>query len=303
MNGDTTRLRLAENQHDGESSPSVTVAASLAAFGENRDTRFFFPAGSAGATLEALRDLVAEAETGLAVVTGDPGCGKTMLRSELHRRLTEDGCRCATLENGWLDFDGIVLELISQLENRRIEVSEYSDRYSRVAALKQALLRHVVRPNRRFAILIDEAQQLEESALEGIRSLTNINAERQNYMTPVLIGQPDLAQRVASRPEISSRARIVGQLESLSEKETEAYVRHRIGVATGGSDIPFTREALAILHEVSGGIPRVVNQQCKLALNACQALGRKIVDANILRDSAGKLDDGGSWPDSCLLSG
>jgi general secretion pathway protein A len=303
MIGDTTRLRLADDQQNDECSSAALMEACLQAFSENRDTGFFFPGGSAGPTLEALIELVVQADMGLGMVTGDPGCGKTMLRSELHRRLTEDGCLCATLENSWLDFDGIILELVSQLEGRRIGASEFPDRYSRVAALKQAILHHVVRPGRRLAILVDEAQQLEESALDGIRSLTNINAERGNYITPVLFGQPELARRVAGGPEISSRIRVVGQLRTLSESETVAYVRHRVGVASGGSTVPFTPDAIARLHVVARGVPRVINQQCKMALKACLALGRDIVDSNILQDSLDNPNDRESWPDSCLLSG
>jgi type II secretory pathway predicted ATPase ExeA len=124
MIGDTTRLRLADDQQNDECSSAALMEACLQAFSENRDTGFFFPGGSAGPTLEALIELVVQADMGLGMVTGDPGCGKTMLRSELHRRLTEDGCLCATLENSWLDFDGIILELVSQLEGRRIGASD-----------------------------------------------------------------------------------------------------------------------------------------------------------------------------------
>ena len=91
------------------------------AFSETRDTRFFHAGACAAAALEALLTFVNDTDSGVAIVVAEPGCGKSLLRTELHRRLSAEGHACVALENGWLDFDGIVLEIISQLQSTRVE--------------------------------------------------------------------------------------------------------------------------------------------------------------------------------------
>lgn len=281
----------------------ATVEASIAAFGETRDTRFFFPGEQAGQVVEALVQLVTGGDMGLGLVIGEPGCGKTLLRSELHRRLNELDCVCVTLENGWLDFDETLLELLSQLEGRRVQSAEYPGRYDRLAAVKQSLLERVVGAGRHLALLVDEAQQLDDATLEGIRSLTNISAERQNFMTPILFGHTSLADRVETSPALASRVRMNHRLRPLSESGTAAYVRHRVAVATGAGEGPFTSDALRVLHRETGGMPRIINQRCKTTLETALERRLAVVDRGFFEEEPEKADSCRSWPDSCLLSG
>ena len=295
-------LRLAP----GPASPAAgraTVEASIAAFGETRDTRFFFPGEQAGPVIESLVQLVTGGDMGLGMVIGEPGCGKTLLRSELHRRLSALDCVCVTLENGWLNFDETLLELLSQLEGRRVQSAEYPGRYDRLAAVKQSLLERVVGPGRHLALLVDEAQQLDDATLEGIRSLTNISAERQNFMTPILFGHTSLADRVEKCPPLASRVRMNHRLRPLSESATADYVSHRIAVATGAGEGPFTAAALRVLHDETGGIPRIINRRCKTVLEAALARGLAVVDPGLFGEEVEETDSCRSWPDSCLLSG
>lgn len=282
---------------------AATLEAAIAAFPDTRDTRYFFAGEQAGAMADEIVELVAEGDAGMALVVGEPGCGKTLLRSEIHRRLTEQDCLCVTLENGWLDFDDTLLEILSQLNGRRLAASEYPGRYDRLAALKQALLERVVGPGRHLALLVDEAQQLDEMTLEGIRGLTNISAERRNFVTPVLFGQTELAERIRRRPDVSSRLRLTRRLDPLSEAATAAYVEHRVAVATGVGRVPFTPAAIRALHRATGGVPRIINRQCKTVLKLAVSRGLAVVDADLFGENRENPDSCGSWPDSCLLSG
>jgi type II secretory pathway predicted ATPase ExeA len=295
-------LALAPKPAPG-STTRATVEASIAAFGESRDTRYFFGGEQAGSIVDALVGLVTGGDMGLGLVVGDPGCGKTLLRSELHRRLAGLDCVCVTLENGWLGFDETLLELLSQLEGRRVQSAELPGRYDRLAAVKQSLLDRVVRAGRHLALLIDEAQQLDDATLEGVRSLTNISAERQNFMTPILFGQPSLADRVSTCPALASRIRMTHRMLPLSESGTAAYLRHRIEVATGSGEGPFTTDAIRILHRESGGLPRIINQRCKSILEAALERRRVVVDLDMFDEDRAETDSCRSWPDSCLLSG
>jgi general secretion pathway protein A len=295
-------LELVSNPESGSGTPA-TVEASISAFGETRDTRFFFPGEQAGEVVEALVGLVSEGDMGIGVVVGDPGCGKTLLRSELHRRLVEQNGLCVTLENGWLDFDAVLLEILSQLEGRRVRSVEFPQRYDRLAAVKQALVERVVQPGRHLALLIDEAQQLDDATLDGVRSLTNINAERRNFLTPVLFGHATLEDRIGQTPSLASRVRIARRLQPLSETGTCDYVSHRIRMATGQAASPFTAGALSALHGETGGVPRIINQRCKTALRAALERGLGAVDERLFGERRKNTATCRSWPDSCLIAG
>ena len=156
---------------------------------------------------------------------------------------------------------------------------------------------------RHLALLVDEAQQLDDATLEGIRSLTNISAERQNFMTPILFGQPGLADRVGRCPPLASRIRMTHRLEPLTESGTAAYVKHRIAVATGAGEGPFTTDALRVLHRETGGVPRIINQRCKLVLETALERRRTVADLDLFEKDGSETDSCRSWPDSCLLSG
>ncbi len=303
MMSEKGRLRLASANEGDPRSDTDLVATCIGAFDQTRDTRFFFPGSEAGPLLEALVPLASGESTGIGIVTAEPGCGKTLLRTELQRQWTALGCVCATLECGWLDFDGVLLELISQLEGRRVEASECGDRYSRLATLKESLIRHVVRHDRQFAILVDEAQQLDADTMEGLRSLTNISAERRNFVSVVFFGQPEFAQRVDGHRALSSRVAVRGTLQPLGATDAEAYIRHRIIRLTGQETVPFSPEALSLLSRESRGVPRVINQHCKLALEECGRQAKPLVDTQLVEFIIHRQDTGRSWPDSCLLSG
>jgi type II secretory pathway predicted ATPase ExeA len=303
MIGESGRLQLAASGESDALRDEVLLAKCVSAFDQTRDTRFFFPGQQTGRLLQSLVELSTGNDMAIGVVTSEPGCGKTMLRSELQRHLAEQGYACAALESGWLDFDGIIMELTSQLEGKRVESTECPDRYSRMAALKDALVRHVVRHDHKLIVLADEAQQLSAEAVEGLRSLTNISAERKNYVSVVFFGQPEFGKRIASDRSVMSRVTVNGRLDPFDASESAAYIRHRVRQLSGTDASLFTADALARLHQVSGGVPRIINQHCKLALEACLRKGRQQVDSKIIEFTESCPDQGGSWPDSCLLTG
>src|SRR5690606_20827585 len=112
----------------------------------------------------------------------------------------------------------------------------------------------------RVVLIIDEAQNLSNDALEQVRLLTNLETPTQKLLQIILLGQPELRD-VLGQPELRQLAqRITARyhLTPLSADETEAYVRHRLNVA-GCSRFPFTRLALRRLHQHSGGVPRLIN--------------------------------------------
>jgi type II secretory pathway predicted ATPase ExeA len=116
-------------------------------------------------------------------------------------------------------------------------------------------------------LIIDEAQNLSVAALEELRLISNVNSEKDVAVQTLLVGQPEL-RGTLSRPELRQFAQRVAvdfHLLALSCIEAEQYVRHRLQVA-GGDPALFHRKAIEVIHARSGGIPRLINQLCDLAL-------------------------------------
>jgi len=133
-------------------------------------------------------------------------------------------------------------------------------------------------------LFIDEAQNLNPEALESLRMLSNINADKDQLLQIVLLGQPQL-KTLLRRPELQQFAQRISvdfHLQRLCDAEVGLYVIHRLKVA--GRETPlFSHEALMRIAEVSGGIPRSINILCDTALVYGFSLGieriaRRVID-------------------------
>jgi type II secretory pathway predicted ATPase ExeA len=133
-------------------------------------------------------------------------------------------------------------------------------------AFQQFLIREYSE-GRRTILIIDEAQNLSPEALEELRLLSNINADKHQLLQMILVGQPEL-QQLLIRPELQQLAQRVAvdfYLRPLEAEEVEAYIGHRLEVA-GRSEPLFTPEACGAIASFSQGIPRTINILCDTAL-------------------------------------
>ncbi len=134
-------------------------------------------------------------------------------------------------------------------------------------------------------LIIDEAQMLSADVLEQLRLLTNLETNARKLLQIVLIGQPELRSMLA-RPELEQLAqRVIARfhLKALSATETTQYIRHRLAVAGMTRGMPFDRQAIERIHQLSRGIPRRINLLCDRAMLGAYArgthrIGREIVD-------------------------
>jgi general secretion pathway protein A len=143
---------------------------------------------------------------------------------------------------------------------------------------------------RRIVLMVDEAQNLAPDVLEQVRLLTNLETATQKLLQIILIGQPEL-RSVLSRPELRQLAqRITGRyhLEALRREETLAYIRHRLRVASATREI-FTRGALAELHRLSGGVPRIINVIADRALLGAYTREELKVNGVLVRRAAAEV--------------
>jgi general secretion pathway protein A len=217
---------------------------------------------------------------GFVQLTGEVGTGKTTLSRLLLEQLP-DNVRPALILNPRLS----AVELVEAIAEE-LGVDLASVRGSQkgvVDALNRALLEtHAA--GKAVVAIIDEAQNLSDDALEQVRLLTNLETARQKLLQIVLLGQPELRDKLA-QPHLRQLAqRITARyhLAPLDAEETESYLRHRIAVA-GGKRFPFAADAVRALHRHSGGVPRLINILAERALLAgyvgdAATVGRAMVD-------------------------
>jgi general secretion pathway protein A len=142
------------------------------------------------------------------------------------------------------------------------------------------------------ALVIDEAQCLPDALLEEVRLLANIETATDKLLSIILVGQPELADRLnqASMRQIKQRVGLRCALLSLDRAEVAAYIATRVQVAGGDCARLFTPDAIATIYERSGGVPRTVSVICDNALVAAFALDKRPIDADIVLEVCRDLD-------------
>ncbi|MCU0255985.1 MAG: AAA family ATPase [Vicinamibacterales bacterium] len=142
-----------------------------------------------------------------------------------------------------------------------------------------------------WALMLDEAQSLPDELLEEVRLLTNLERDEEKLLPVVMLGQPELAERLdqPAMRHLRQRVAVRCTLGPLSLRETAAYVAKRVSVAGGDGLQVFTREAVELIHQRSGGIPRTINVICDNALLAGFALGRRPVDRDVVAEASADL--------------
>jgi general secretion pathway protein A len=147
-----------------------------------------------------------------------------------------------------------------------------------------AYLKRLETIGKRAVLVIDEAQALAPEVLEELRLFSNINAGRTMLLQTVLVGQLSLADTLR-RPELrqlTQRVAVEYLLMPLDKEQTEAYIRHRLGLAAPGREGLFTGEACGAVYTASGGIPRIINLLCDTALAYGYADQLQTIDATTI---------------------
>ncbi|MEO1077996.1 MAG: AAA family ATPase [Pseudomonadota bacterium] len=222
---------------------------------------------------------------GFILLTGEVGTGKTTINRCLLEQLP-DNADLAVILNPALESVELLAAICDELgltpPQADAGLKVYSD------ALHRFLLVNHER-GRKTVLMIDEAQHLSFDALEQIRLLTNLETSEEKLLHIILIGQPELAVRLA-RPELrqlNQRITARFELSALTPEETASYIRHRLTVAglVPGREL-FPAALVRAIHRSSGGIPRRINLLCDRMLLGAYGRDSTRLDRQLLREAA-----------------
>lgn len=214
----------------------------------------------------------------ITVITGEIGAGKTTLLRHLLRTLPEE----------------FTVGLISNAQGNRGELlhwvlmalgvpTDNNSSYVQLFAQFQDFLIEEYAAGRRTMLIFDEAQNLSIETLEELRMFSNINADKDELIQLVLVGQPELRDLIAQPRLVQFAQRVAAEyhLPGMSMEQVQAYIAHRLAVAGANHEI-FTPAACEYVHRASRGIPRLVNQICDYALVYAYTDALATVDAAVI---------------------
>jgi MSHA biogenesis protein MshM len=229
-----------------------------APFSITPDTAFFYPHESAQAALNTLLVALRSGE-GFLKIVGEVGCGKTVLCRQLLNTLQRE-CVTAYIPNPDMSPDDLLMALTLELG---IEPVAPISSHSVFAALRDCLLAHG-EAGRNVVVCIDEAQAIPLRTVESLRLLSNLETEKRKLLQIVLLGQPELDEKLA-RPEIRQllqRITFSEYLGPMSAHRVPAYLEHRLITAALNESTDtkvFEARSAQAIARLSGGVPRLVN--------------------------------------------
>jgi type II secretory pathway predicted ATPase ExeA len=246
-------------------------------FANSPDPAFVFHAPTFDEGFARLHYDVTEIRGGLSLIPGEIGCGKTMLAHALVAKLAGTPHAVSVLSTPKLtpvQLLGAVAHLTGLDRPPRARHTLVSALGDHLAALHAA--------GRRPVLLVDEAQLVPSALLEEIRLLTNYEGTADKHVHVVLLGQPELRERIARAPQVDQRISLRYHVEPFDVEEVPDYVRHRLSVAGANGRAIFDDAAHAALAQRSGGIPRVINNLATQALFVGAMRRSRTVDADLV---------------------
>ncbi len=219
---------------------------------------------------------------GAAILTGEYGSGKTLLSRVLFEELSREWYTTALIFNPILPPLDLIREIIYQLGGN---IDNLLTKADLLRGLNEILISNH-QEGKNTVILIDEAQAInEESSFEELRLFLNFQLDDAFLLTLILMGQPDLKEKINKLPQLKQRLQIRYHLKALTEEQTGEYVRHRLEVA-GAHGAVFNEDSYIEIYRYSGGIPRRINNLCDMALLVGCGEGLDAVTKDVILDVA-----------------
>ena len=258
------------------------------AFNLNPDPEYFYLSREHEDAYMHLEYAISESK-GFAVITGEVGSGKTTLINYLLYKLNLD-INIGLITNTNIPAPQFLKAICREFEID-VDVREKVD----IMEIFQDFLLERYAQNERVLLIIDEAQNISPEAMEEIRMLSNLEAEKSHLIQIILIGQPELKYKL-QRNDLKQFAQRVSthyHINGLNKDEVNNYIRYRLKVGEAKNLNIFNEDAIELIYQNSLGIPRIINVICDTALVYGYADGIKIIDRHIIENVIKERDESG----------
>ena len=223
---------------------------------------------------------------GFLEITGEIGAGKTTLCRALLGQLDKN-TKSAFIFNSTLPE----LQLLQCILDDFGLPVERKNKVSLLRQLNNFLIGELSRGNN-VVLIIDEAQNLKTSILEEIRMLSNLETDKEKLFQIILVGQPELKNKLDSPnlKQLKQRIAVKFHITPLAKDEVSSYINHRLSVAGANGNIQFREEAIDCIYGFSGGIPRLINMICDKALLAAYVMETKEITLPIIEKGIKEME-------------
>jgi N-acetylmuramoyl-L-alanine amidase/type II secretory pathway predicted ATPase ExeA len=253
-------------------------------FGVTPDPAYLYPSRTHCEALDSLTEGIL-GDRGFLALIAEPGMGKTTLLNQVLEGV-RDTARAAYLFQTQCNSREFFQYLLSELgvDSTGMGLVAMHNK------LNELLFAEML-AGKRFVLIVDEAQNLDDTVLETIRLLSNFETSNTKLLQIVLAGQPQLGEKLQQKQlaQLLQRITVVKHLEALSPEETAGYIRHRLKVAGHCGEALFEPEALALVADRSQGIPRIINKICYHALTEAYLEGCNKVSPDTVAKANRKL--------------
>ncbi len=250
-------------------------------FNITSDPDFFFPSSRHE---EAFNHLVygIGSRKGIIVITGEIGTGKTILCRTLLNRLDKTVKTALILNPNFSDLQ-LLQMIINDLEIRYTKKTKLD----LVGAIRLFLIEESAQGHN-VAVIIDECQNLNIRQLEQIRLLSNLETEKEKLLQIILVGQPELGEKLKNPAlrQLTQRVTVRYHILPLQKDEIRNYIKHRLEVAGADPKLHFTPQAIETVYAISQGTPRLINILCDRALLAGFSKETFTIDHLLIQESA-----------------
>jgi type II secretory pathway predicted ATPase ExeA len=286
---DAPTCTYANNQQNCNSTPTILDFYGMREqpFGMTPDPAYFYASRTHREALASLSFGIKD-NRGFMSLIAEPGMGKTTLLYQLLEEL-RDSARTVFLFQTQCNSREFLEYILHELN-----VDPQGMGLVAMHSKLNELLFEEMLAGKRFVLIVDEAQNLDDSVLETVRMLSNFENDHTKLLQIVLAGQPRLAAKLVQPQLLQLRQRIavVTKLEPLSKAETALLVEHRLKVAGYCGEPIFEQNAVDLIAEQSHGIPRNINNICYNALLLSHTRGLWTVPVEIVREALAHLDIG-----------
>jgi N-acetylmuramoyl-L-alanine amidase/type II secretory pathway predicted ATPase ExeA len=253
-------------------------------FGVTPDPAYLYASRTHCEALDSLTEAILS-DRGFLALIAEPGMGKTTLLNQVL-----DGMRDTARAVFLFQTQCNSREFFQYLMNELGVESMGMGLVAMHNKLNEILFAEML-AGRRFVLIVDEAQNLDDGVLETIRMLSNFETTHSKLMQIILAGQPQLGEKLAQYQlkQLMQRITLVQNLEPFSLEETAGYIRHRLKVAGYAGESLFEPEALELIAERSQGIPRTINKICFRSLLEGYAADATSLSADLVTKAIGRL--------------